>query len=103
MDAQLKKGVLDMCILYNVNKSESVYGYTLIKEITALFPEVNDSTIYTILRRLNKGGYLDYNLQESATGPKRKYYFITEIGRELLATQRADWKELIGILGELDL
>lgn len=103
MDAQLKKGVLDMCILKIIKKNDSMYGYTIMKEINELFPEVSESTIYTILRRLKKAEYLDITLKESTEGPQRKYYQLTKTGEDLLEKQLKDWKELIDILSKLDI
>lgn len=101
MDAQIKKGVLDMCILLIIKEHKRIYGYTLIKEITKLFSEVSDSTVYTILRRLNKSDDLAFELKDSTEGPKRKYYYITPLGEDLLEKQRSNWKDLISILDSL--
>ncbi len=81
MIAQLKKGVLEICILHLIAKNE-LYGYEIMKEVTAAFPDTNESTVYTILRRLlAEGSTQTYSKGESG-GPPRKYYRITQAGIE---------------------
>ena len=94
MDAQLKKGILDMCILHIIKTNKVVYGYTLIKEISSIFPEINESTVYTILRRLHKNGNLNIEIKASSEGPQRKYYSLTEKGGQLLQLQYEEWRNL---------
>lgn len=101
MDAQLKKGVLEMCILKIIEQNESMYGYTIMKEVNELFPEVSESTIYTILRRLKKSEYLDITLKESTEGPPRKYYNLTVSGETFLQKHLTDWQELLEILKKI--
>jgi Predicted transcriptional regulators len=94
MDAQLKKGVLEMCILYKL-KDEPLYGYELMKSVRLSFPEVYEGTIYTILRRLNASGYASITKIESPNGPARKYYHLTEEGQAYLNRMIREWKELV--------
>lgn len=103
MDAQLKKGILDMCILKIIKDNDSMYGYTILKQVNELFPEVSESTIYTILRRLKKSEYLDITLKDSTEGPQRKYYNLSESGEILLINQLKEWKELNNILAKLNI
>ena len=96
MDAQIKKGILEMCILQMLS-SEDYYGYTIMQKMRQLFPEVNESTFYAILRRLHKEGCAEAYWGNESNGPKRKYYHITENGRNNLESSLQDWKEIIGI------
>lgn len=104
MDTQLKKGVLEMCILYQLSKAE-MYGYEIMKIIKAVFPDVYDGSIYAILRRLNAEGYTETFIKHSPSGPPRKYYRITVQGKEYLAQIISEWGAMIagvqrlGIIG----
>src|SRR5659263_63921 len=77
MDAQMKKGVLEMCILYKL-KDEELYGYEIMRSIRQIFPDVYEGSIYTILRRLNATGHTQITQKKSLNGPARKYYGITQ-------------------------
>ncbi len=100
MDAQLKKGVLELCLLACVSRKEQ-YGYDLIRQMRRRFPEVDDSAFYAILRRLHRDGALEQYPGEISGGPPRKYYRLTDRGRTLLAEKAEDWRALIEILREL--
>jgi PadR family transcriptional regulator PadR len=100
LNAQIKKGVLEMCLLYKLSQKD-YYGYHLMKEMRVLFPEVNDSTFYAILRRLGKEGAAAVYYGEESGGPKRKYYNITERGLETLQSQICDWEQLKEIVKKL--
>lgn len=91
MDAQMKKGVLEMCILYKL-KDEELYGYELMKLIRRFFPDVYEGSIYTILRRLNATGYTQVTQKKSLNGPPRKYYSITAAGSAYLEQMLKEWK-----------
>lgn len=93
MDAQIKKGVLEMCILYKLSQKD-YYGYPLMQEMKTLFPEVNDSTFYAILRRLSKEKAADLYLGQESGGPQRKYYKITAEGMDRLEKMIYDWNQL---------
>lgn len=94
MDAQLKKGVLEMCILFSISDRE-MYGYDIMQTMNQYFPDVNESTFYAILRRLNKEGSTETYFGEESNGPKRKYYRITNEGKDNLDQSINDWKNLI--------
>ena len=79
----MKKGILEMCILFQISKRE-MYGYEIMKIIKEAFPEVHEATIYTILRRLNSDGYTETYFGDTSNGPQRKYYKITNFGSENL-------------------
>lgn len=97
MDAQMKKGILDMCILYLISREE-MYGYDIMQKMNCYFPEVNESTFYAILRRLNKEGAAETYLGEESMGPKRKYYRITEEGKERLKLEQQDFVRLVELV-----
>lgn len=95
MDTQLKKGILEMCILYQLTKQD-MYGYEIMKKIKDTFPDVYDGSIYTILRRLNKEGYTETYMKDIPSGgPARKYYRITVEGKRYSENMIWDWKKLI--------
>ncbi len=100
MDAQLKKGVLEMCLLSLVSRKEQ-YGYDIIRQMQVHFPEMGESSFYAILRRLHRDGNLEQYIGDTSGGPPRKYYRITPQGLSLLEHQRKDWNELAGIVREM--
>lgn len=100
MDAQIKKGVLEMCLLYKLSQKD-YYGYNLMREMKVIFPEVNDSTFYAILRRLKKEGATVIYFGEESNGPKRKYYQITKEGTRILEKHICDWNKLKEITKQL--
>ena len=94
MDMQLKKGLLDVCVLAAIKNGES-YGYRIIKDV-APFIEISESTLYPILRRLEAGELLTVRSAEH-NGRLRKYYKITEAGRARLAEFTSEWAEIMAI------
>lgn len=100
MDAQLKKGVLELCLLQCLS-GEPKYGYDIIQTMRGCFPDVTESTFYAILRRLAKEGAANTFQGSESNGPVRKYYRLTEEGREQLAQMAEDWRNLCGILERL--
>ena len=78
MDAQLKKGLLEVCVLTAIKEKES-YGYKIIADL-APYVEISESTLYPILRRLEGGGAVTTRTEEF-NGRLRKYFSITQIGR----------------------
>lgn len=100
MDAQIKKGILEMCILHFIAK-ESPYGYDIIQKMHSYFPEVTESTFYAILRRLYKEGAATTFEGSVSKGPVRKYYRITEQGKERLSQMKADWEYLRNVIHEM--
>ncbi|MDR1736537.1 MAG: PadR family transcriptional regulator [Oscillospiraceae bacterium] len=93
MEAQIKKGVLEMCVLYIISDKET-YGYDVMKTMRHHFPEVNESTFYAILRRLHADKSAEISLGLESNGPTRKYYKITESGREVLRRNIESWKRV---------
>lgn len=100
MDAQIKKGILEMCILHLI-AMERPYGYDIIQKMHSYFPEVTESTFYAILRRLHKEGAATTFEGTVSKGPTRKYYQITEQGQERLEKLKADWEYLRNITEEM--
>jgi PadR family transcriptional regulator PadR len=91
MSAQLKKGVLDLCVLNIVLKEDS-YGYDIYQNINSDLM-ISESTIYPILRKLVKEGYCKTYLKESNEGPPRKYFKITDLGQAKLDVLRGEWND----------
>lgn len=88
---QLKKGVLEMCVLTLLSRGDS-YGYEIFSRLETLIG-MGEGTIYPLMRRMQGEGLVSTYLMESATGAPRKYYTITEQGRRILASQRAEWRD----------
>ena len=96
MDGQMKKGVLELCILHEVAKKET-YGYEILNTIGGVFPGMDRSTVYGVLRRLNADGSTEARMGgEESGGPRRKYYRITENGRETLRRLTQEWESILG-------
>ena len=94
MDVQMKRGLLDVCVLAAI-QSEDSYGYQIIKDIRP-YVDVSESTLYPILRRLEEGRLLTVRSVEH-NGRLRKYYHITEAGRGRIEDFKRDWKEMESI------
>ena len=94
MDVQLKRGILDICVLAAIKSGES-YGYQIIKDMKP-FVEISESTLYPILRRLEAGELLTVRSAEH-NGRLRKYYKITDAGRTRLAEFASEWGEMMRI------
>ena len=94
MDAQLKRGLLDVCVLAAI-KDEDSYGYKIIKDMKP-FLELSESTLYTILKRLETADMLTVRSVEHE-GRLRKYYHITEQGLGRIEEFKEDWKVILSI------
>lgn len=94
MDIQLKRGLLDVCVLAAIKDEES-YGYQIIKDIKP-YMEISESTLYPILRRLEEQKLLTVKTMEF-NGRLRKYYYITDKGKKRLNDFKEEWKEVISI------
>ena len=99
MDAQLKKGVLDVCVLTAIRDEDS-YGYKIIKDLKPIL-ELSESTLYTILKRLEEAKMLVVRSTEFE-GRLRKYYHITPIGLQRIEDFKNEWKELMEIYAFID-
>ena len=96
----MKKGVLEMCILQVVSEGE-LYGYEIMKCVTDAFPDLNESTVYAILRRLHSDGCTESYIGEISGGPKRKYYRITNAGKDNLEKMIGEWNETLTAIKKL--
>jgi PadR family transcriptional regulator PadR len=94
MDIQLKRGLLDVCVIAAIKNKES-YGYQIIKDLKP-YIELSESTLYTILKRLEVAGMLTVASAEHG-GRLRKYYFITPLGLQRIDEFKAEWREIISI------
>jgi len=102
IQVQLKKGALELCVLAILSRKES-YAY----EISSSLAEavgMGESTIYPLMRRMQKDGLVHFRLAETSTGPSRKYYTLTHAGRRRFEKQRSEWTNFMtavnGIVGD---
>lgn len=98
--AQMRKGVLEMCILAVIAGRE-VYASDILSELKNSQLLVVEGTLYPILTRLKNDGSLNYRWEESSSGPPRKYYSITPLGVEMLQELREGWQGLIESVNQL--
>lgn len=94
MDIQLKRGLLDVCVLAAIQNEES-YGYKIIKDV-APYVKLSESTLYTILKRLELASMLTVRTVEHG-GRLRKYYRITNAGRTRIEDFKEEWREVMAI------
>ncbi len=94
MDIQLKRGLLDVCVLAAI-KNEDSYGYQIIKDMKP-YVEISESTLYPILRRLEKAQMLTVRSAEH-NGRLRKYYHIEDAGMKRIEDFKEEWKEIMSI------
>jgi PadR family transcriptional regulator PadR len=93
MNIQFKKGVLELCVLVAICRKD-YYGYELVQDISRNI-DIAEGTVYPLLRRLTKEGCFTTYIQESAEGPARKYYRITEKGKSYQESLFAEWNRFI--------
>lgn len=91
--AQMRKGVLEYCIL-NILAHSEAYPSEIIAELKACELIIVEGTLYPLLTRLKNGGILEYRWEESTSGPPRKYYTLTENGQAFLKELDATWTNL---------
>ena len=94
MDVQLKRGILDVCVLAAI-KNEDSYGYKIIKDVKP-YIELSESTLYTILKRLETNKMLTVYTQEHC-GRLRKYYRITSLGVKRIEDFKEEWSQVMSI------
>ncbi len=92
--AQMKKGVLEMCIL-SIIKQEEAYPSDIIQKLKQADLIVVEGTLYPILTRLKNGGLLEYHWKESNAGPPRKYFTITQNGESALSILSSSWTQFV--------
>lgn len=90
---QMRKGILEFCILHVISRGE-VYASDMLEELTSARIMVVEGTLYPLLTRLKNAGLLDYKWVESSSGPPRKYYVLTDEGRQFLEAMQETWLDL---------
>ena len=98
--AQMRKGILEYCVLLILSRGDS-YAPKIIAELKNAQMIVVEGTLYPILTRQKNQGLFSYRWEESPQGPPRKYYTLTDKGREALAQLDASWDELIGQIAQI--
>lgn len=91
--SQMRKGILEYCILTIISRRES-YASDILEVLTQANLIVVEGTLYPLLTRMKNNGLLSYRWQESTDGPPRKYYQLTEDGRALLDELRQEWEAI---------
>lgn len=92
--SQMRKGILEYCVLLLLNRQRA-YPSDIIKGMSEASLIVVEGTLYTLLNRMRKEGKLNYEWEESPKGPPRKYYFLTETGKETLNEMSQAWDEIV--------
>jgi PadR family transcriptional regulator, regulatory protein PadR len=101
LDAQLRRGALEYCVLALLAEQER-YGFELVRTLGAIDGLVtSEGTIYPLLSRLKKTGHVTTTWRDSEEGPPRKYYAITEQGEDVLAAFRLEWRRFRNAVDEL--
>lgn len=98
--AQMRKGVLELCILSIVSQRDA-YASDIIEKLKEAKMIVVEGTLYPLLTRLKNDSMLSYRWEESTQGPPRKYYRITEEGQQVLDRMAIEWKELVEAVEQL--
>ena len=99
--AQMKKGVLEFCILSILSKQD-YYTSDIIKALKEAKMIVVEGTLYPLLTRQKNAGLLSYRWEESTQGPPRKYYTLTENGKEHLNELKLSWEELVEAVNSIN-
>jgi len=98
--AQMRKGILELCILL-ILKKDSKYSFEILKTLKDHHMLIVEGTLYPLLTRLKNSELLEYRWEESKNGPPRKYYNITKKGKEFLSELSISWNELSNSVNEL--
>ncbi|WP_042477175.1 PadR family transcriptional regulator [Bacillus ndiopicus] len=99
MNPQFKKGVLNLCVLALLEKRD-MYGYELVQAISSKI-DISEGAVYPLLRRLTAEGCFTTYMVESTEGPARKYYQLTDTGKEQLDTQKMEWQQFYQAVNDL--
>jgi len=99
INAQFKKGVLEICVMALLSRKE-YYGYELVETISQTI-DISEGTIYPLLKRLKDDGYVTTYLQESDSGAPRKYYKLTSTGEEFRKSITKEWESFIVNINKL--
>ena len=98
--AQMRKGILEYCILLTLSKKPA-YASDIISVMKTAQMIVVEGTLYPLLTRLKNDGYLGYRWEESMQGPPRKYYELTDTGRLFLYELETSWQDLVDAINQL--
>lgn len=90
MNTQFKKGILELCVLSYLSEKD-YYGYELV-EAVSVHINISEGTVYPMLRRLNQENLVETYIRESSSGPPRKYYHLTDSGKQYFREQLSDWQ-----------
>ncbi|AQP54021.1 PadR family transcriptional regulator [Vagococcus penaei] len=94
-ESQLLKGVLEGCVLQIISQKE-IYGYELVQQLKIHgFTHIVGGTVYPLLQKLEKQGLIKGQMKKSFEGPNRKYFCLTELGREYLKKFKEQWTDLV--------
>ena len=100
-NAQLLKGVLEYCVLKLI-ADQPTYGYEIVMQLKQVgFADISESTLYPLLLRLEQQGKVTVERKPSPKGPSRKYYVITDKGRNALLEFRQEWNRLCGLVEKI--
>ena len=98
--AQMRKGVLELCILSIIDEKDA-YASDIIDRLKKSELIIVEGTLYPLLTRLKNDGLLSYRWEESRSGPPRKYYAITEIGKKILNELQISWKDMVSSIDNI--
>lgn len=98
---QMRKGVLELCILAIINQDDSVYSSDILEALKQEDLIVVEGTLYPLLNRLKKNGYLEYEWQESTSGPPRKYFKLSDDGKSHLQELKGSWGTMVDSVNKL--
>lgn len=97
--SQLLKGSLEGCVLKIIEREKEVYGYDIFKILkNSGFNNISEGTLYPLYTRLQKNGYIKSEVKASELGPSRKYFSLTDKGKEELESFITEWNELSNII-----
>ena len=99
VQVQLKKGVLELCVLALLSRGDA-YGYEIASRL-AKGIEMGEGTVYPLMRRMQNDGLVDTRLVESNSGPPRKYYRLTSVGRAAFTAKKREWRAFMDSVNQL--
>jgi len=100
-ESQMRKGLLELCILGIIRKEREAYPSDILEQLKSAKLVVLEGTLYPLLARLKNAGMLDYRWEESPSGPPRKYYSLTRSGLKFYMQLRGAWEELRGAVSHI--
>ena len=100
LKSQMRKGLLEYCILSIISRDEA-YASDILDTLKEAQLVVVEGTVYPLLTRMKNEGLLSYRWQESTGGPPRKYYTLTDVGKQLLSQLNAEWKSICQAINQI--